>query len=83
MYKRARQQAAFTDFNQAAGLNLDPENRWIKYAQLIPWESMEEKYAELFPAKVGYPAKPFRLVMGALLIQKLYNCSDRELVKMV
>lgn len=83
MYKSERQQLAFTDFNQPVGLQLDPENRWIKMASHIPWAAMEKKYADLFPAKVGYPAKPFRLVMGSLIIQKIYDCPDRELVQMI
>ena len=33
MYKFHRnQQMSFTDFNQPAGMQMDPENRWVKKA---------------------------------------------------
>ena len=38
MYKFHRnQQMSFTDFNQPAGMQMDPENRWVKKAASIPW----------------------------------------------
>ena len=63
-------QISFTDFNQPLGLKMNEENRWIKKAERIPWESIEEEYAKLFPSKTGMPAKPLRMALGSLLIQK-------------
>lgn len=40
-----------------------------------------EKYAELFPSKTGMPAKPLRMALGSLLIQKQYGYSNEELVE--
>ena len=48
---------------------------------MIPWDKIEEKYAELFPSKTGMPAKPLRMALGSLLIQKQYGYSDEELVE--
>lgn len=82
MYKFNRDhQFKLTDFNMPAGLKLNRENRWIRQAELIPWDDIEERYAELFPGKTGMPAKPLRMALGSLLIQKKLNCSDRELVE--
>lgn len=82
MYKFGRNhQFKLTDFNMPAGLKLNMENRWVLYADMIPWDAIEEKYAELFPGKTGMPAKPLRLALGSLLIQKKLNYSDRELVE--
>ena len=37
MYKKNRnKQFKLTDFNQPMGLKLDPENKWIKKAEMIP-----------------------------------------------
>lgn len=49
---------------------MDPENRWVKKSETIPWDTIEEKYAKLFPSKTGMPAKPLRMALGSLLIQK-------------
>lgn len=82
MYKKDRlRQLGLTDFNQPIGLKMNPENRWVKKAELIPWPAIEDRYAELFPSKTGMPAKPLRLTLGSLIIQKQYDYSDRELVE--
>ena len=62
---------------------MNRENRWVKKADLIPWEEIEERYAELFPGHTGMPAKPLRVALGSLLIQKQYDYSDRELVEQI
>ena len=60
---------------------MNPENRWVKKAETIPWDAIEEKYAQLFPSKTDMPAKPLRMAPGSLLIQKQLSFSDRELVE--
>ena len=60
---------------------MNPNNRWIKMADAIPWEQFEQKYARLFKGKKGNVAKPLRLALGALIIQTKYQYSDRELVE--
>ena len=57
---------------------MNPENRWVKKAETIPWDVIEEKYAKLFPSQTGMPAKPLRMALGSLLIQKQLGFSDRE-----
>ena len=76
-------QIAFTDFNQSCGMQLDPKNEWVLLADRLDWCRMEEKtrYNELFPSKTGHPAKPFRMALGSLIIQKRKKLSDRGLVK--
>ena len=84
MYKKDRfHQFRFTDFNQPLGMKMNPENRWIKKAELIPWNDIEDRYAQLFPSRTGMPAKPLRMALGSLLIQKQYSYSDRELVEQI
>ena len=82
MYRKDQyHQYSITDFNQPIGLKMNPENRWVKKAATIPWEAIEEKYAALFPSRTGMPAKPLRMALGSLLIQKQLGFSDRELVE--
>ena len=84
MYKFDRNhQFKLSDFNQPIGLKMNPENRWVKKAAAIPWNEIEEKYAALFPSKKGMPAKPLRTALGALIIQKQYEYSDRELMEQI
>jgi IS5 family transposase len=74
-------QSNFLRFNQPLGLHMNPNNRWIKMADSIPWEQFERKYARLFKGKKGNVAKPLRLALGSLVIQTKYQYSDRELVE--
>ena len=78
MYKFASKQIQFEDFNQPVGLHMNSENRWIKKAECIPWDEIENKYAKLFKNKKGNVAKPLRLALGACIIQAEYNFSDEE-----
>lgn len=81
MYKSDRNhQSALSDFNQPIGLKMNPENCWVKKAATIPWDDIEERYAALFHRTTGMPAKILQTALGALLIQKEYAYSDRELV---
>lgn len=84
MYKPTdRLQPSFLDFNQPMGLKMNPENRWIKMADRIPWDAFETKYASLFPSGTGNVAKPLRMALGALIIQTKFQYADRELVEQI
>ncbi len=74
---------SFLDFNQPMGLRMNSDNRWIKLADQIPWDEFEAKYARLFPSHTGIVAKPFRMALGALIIQTRFQYSDRELVEQI
>ncbi len=49
MYKPIdKLQHSFLDFNQPMGLHMNPDNRWVRLADRIPWDEFEVKYAKLF-----------------------------------
>ena len=82
MYKTTdNSQSNFLRFNQPLGLHMNPNNRWIKMVDSIPWAQFEQKYARLFKGKNGKVAKPLRMALGSLIIQTKYQFSDRELVE--
>ena len=80
---KREQQISLTDFNQPLGMKLNENNRWVKKAAMIPWDAIEKKYAKLFPSNKGMPAKPLRMALGSLLIQKEYDYADRELTEQI
>ena len=61
---------------------LDPENDWIKLAELVPWDVAQERYAARF-VNNGHPAHPCRMALGTLLIQRQLKCSGQWLVKYI
>jgi len=78
VYKFQSKQIRVTDFGMPLGMKLDPDNRWVKKAETIPWEEIELRYASLFHNRKGNVAKPLRMALGALLIQTEYQYSDTE-----
>jgi len=84
MYRREhRHQLSFEDFFLPFGGKLSGDNRWIKLAELIPWDELEENYAAQFCKGFGAPAKPFRLALGALIIKARLGLTDEELVEQI
>jgi len=78
MYKFQSKQISIIDFGMPLGMELDPENRWVKKAETIPWDEIEVKYAALFKNRKGNVAKPLRLALGALIVQTERRTSDEE-----
>ena len=76
-------QLSFENFYLPFGGKLSGENRWVKLAEVIPWESFESEYAEQFSQTMGAPAKPFRVALGALIIKEKLGVSDEETVEQI
>ena len=72
MYKlKDIRQQEFENFYLPFEGSLNPKNRWVKLAEIIPWEEFEQKYAEkLAGTGMGSPAKSFRIALGALIIKE-------------
>ena len=84
MYRREhRDQLSFKDFFLPFGGQLSGDNRWIKLAELIPWDELEDDYASQFCKGFGAPAKPFRMALGALIIKARLGLTDEELVEQI
>lgn len=83
MYEENYIQTSFNDFNMGFGIELDPENRWVRRALLIPWEYLELEYKKHFPSKTGNRAKPFRMAFGSLIIQQELGTTDEGTVQQI
>ena len=65
------------------GVELNPENRWVKLSSIMPWCKIEEQYARNFPGTDGQEAKSSRLAFGALYIQARLGITDEETVNQI
>jgi IS5 family transposase len=79
----SREQLEFPDFYLPFSGHLDPDNRWIALAQLVPWELAEEIYTASLCDDFGAPALPARVALGALLIKERLGLTDRETVEAI
>ena len=84
MYRQSnRSKLTPENFQLPVAMQLSPDNRWVIMAKLIPWSEFESEYAEKFSEKMGAPAKPFRMALGALIIKETLGISDRETVEQI
>ncbi len=80
MYQKKSSQISFI---LPFGGKLSPNNRWIKLANLLPWEEIEEDYAKNFPSRRGAPGKSARMALAALIIKEMLNLSDEDTVEAI
>jgi hypothetical protein len=84
MYRKHHNgQLSIEEFHVPFGGTLDPDNRWVLFSSLMPWEELEETYAPQFSPTTGAPAKSVRLAFGALFIKQRLGLSDEETVEQI
>jgi len=84
MYRsKNRRQLEFSDFYLPFSGQLDPENRWVALARLVPWDLAEEIYHAGLCEDFGQPIVPARTALGALLIKERLGLTDRETVEAI
>lgn len=84
MYRKAQKQEKAAENSELPfGGKLASDNRWVIMANMIPWSEFEAEYAEIFSARMGAPAKTFRMALGALIIKEKLGISDRETVEQI
>ena len=62
---------------------LDAENRWVVRAKAMPWETLEARIAPKLYSTRGAPAKPLRMMLGAMIIGDFLRVSDAETVRQI
>lgn len=85
MYREENEyQLELKDFHLPFGGHLDENNRWVLLSKNIPWRILEKEYQKkLAGSGMGAPAKPFRMVLGALIIKEKLQISDEETVDQI
>ena len=76
-------QLEFPNFYLPFSGHLDPDNRWVAMARLVPWKLAEEIYQQALCDDLGAPALPARVALGALLIKERLGLTDRETVESI
>ena len=63
---------------------LNPQNRWVVLAHLIPWDEICGTYLKhVGISNTGRPPLSPRIVIGSLVIKHLCNLDDRETVEQI
>lgn len=81
---RSQKQLTLAGFSSPFRTTLDPENRWVKLANIIPWDDLARAYHKsLLSSTQGRPAKDARMVIGAVIIKHKLCLSDEETVQQI
>jgi len=73
-------QLSIFDFKAPFLAQLDIENRWVKMANILPWDEMAKIYYQTMSADKGAPSIDARIVLAALIIKHIEGKDDRGTV---
>lgn len=59
---------------------IDLENRWIKMAEMVPWDELTPIYNRYFDRRRLKVVKSCQLIMGLMIGQMILKLSDRDIV---
>lgn len=63
---------------------LSKSNRWVKLADNLPWDKIEQEYNKrLKNMHKGAGNKPARMVVGALIVKHVENLSDEKTIQAI
>jgi len=80
----SQNQLVFEGFESPFEKKLNPENRWVVLAKLIPWDEICNIYLKAVPkSTTGRPALNPRVVLGSIIIKHLCDIDDRETVAQI
>ena len=76
-------QTQFEEFTNLCQLQLDPANRWVQLAHLLPWDRMVSIYQKNFSVDMGATAINPRWFIGAFIIKHKLGLSDEEVLQTI
>lgn len=59
---------------------INPKDELVILSKRIDWTFFEKEFEHLY-SKTGSPAKPIRLMVGLLILRRMYNLSDERVVE--
>ena len=79
----SQKQLSIEAFKTQFQTKLDPANRWVKLAHLIPWDELASIYHTTLSAKQGARAVDARIVIGAMIVKHKQKLDDREAIEYI
>jgi hypothetical protein len=62
---------------------LSPENRWVRMAEVVPWDEMAQVFFSYLSADQGRPTVDLRIILGALLVKHIEGLSDEDTIQYI
>jgi len=76
----SEKQLSITEFKTPFQADLSADNRWVKLASIVPWDTFANLYISLMNPKHGRPGISPRIILGALIIKHKENLSDEKTI---
>lgn len=76
-------QMKIIEFGSDFEMKLNPQNRWIQMAHILPWDRLVAPYVQLMSEDKGRPCINPRVVIGALIVKHKLKQSDAETVQLI
>jgi IS5 family transposase len=70
-------------FSSPFDQELDFENRWVKFSNIIPWDALSGFYLKRMHQTMGAGIKDARIVLGALIIKHHEDLSDEGTIQSI
>jgi len=84
MYRKInKEQQTIEDFFLPFGGKLDAKNRWVKLAEITPWDQIEEYYVQSMSQETGRGAISARVAFGAVSLRQSERLSDEDTVRYI
>ena len=81
--KRDRNQISFWESNKRFVVNINPENRWVKLSEIMPWDKIEDHYAQNMCEDNGREAISSRIAFGSIYAKEALNLTDPQTVEQI
>lgn len=62
---------------------LSAENRWVRMAELVPWDEMAEVFISCLSTDQGRPTVDLRVILGALMVKHIEGLSDEDTIQYI
>jgi len=76
-------QLKFDQFSSLYLLNLDPDNRWIQLASILPWDKMINQWSKHYSSSTGALGVNPRVLIGSMIIKHKLNLTDDETLLLI
>ena len=76
-------QLSITEFQTPFEINLDPQNRWVRSSQEIPWDDLSRVYYNKLNQLMGARALDARVVIGAMIVKHRMKLSDVHTIEYI
>ena len=57
---------------------LSPDNRWVRMAELVPWDEMAQVFFSCLSTDQGRPTVDLRIILGALMVKHIEGPAEKK-----